>query len=65
MEETTAFACGLSNDPEARKEWGEICKAVANEGVSLVAIDKKENIVAAVAFNKLYSKVFLEFDYGE
>ncbi|XP_044752533.1 uncharacterized protein LOC123312261 isoform X2 [Coccinella septempunctata] len=54
MEETTATACGLPNNPEARKEWGEICLAVANEGVSVVAIDTKENRVAAVAFNKIY-----------
>ncbi|XP_045470315.1 uncharacterized protein LOC123677686 [Harmonia axyridis] len=56
-EEFTATACGVPNDPEAKKEWGEICLAVANEGVSVVAIDRKKDKVAAVAFNKLYQKI--------
>lgn len=45
---------GCATDPEALAELRIYAVSIINDGVSVVAIDKKKNKVAGIALNKLF-----------
>lgn len=53
LEENICKALELEKQPEAIKELEELCKNTANDGLSLIAVDKKTGKVVAASFNKL------------
>lgn len=57
-DENVAIATEVCLNPAAKKELEELCVRAAKDGVSLVAVDKNNGKVAAVAFNKLQVKKF-------
>lgn len=52
-DENVAIATEVSDNPAAKKELEELCVRAAKDGLSLVAVDKNNGKVAAVAFNKI------------
>ncbi|CAH0546839.1 unnamed protein product [Brassicogethes aeneus] len=54
--ENVCNAVGLPHHPEAISELEELTLRTANDGLSVIAIDTKENIVCGVSFNKVQVK---------
>lgn len=52
-EEKVCIALGLAEDPGAIKELCELALRAANDGLSLVAVDKRTGKVAGASFNKV------------
>lgn len=48
-----ATEINLPENIQARKELRDLCRQVAQDGCSLVAIEKSTDITVAIAFNKL------------
>lgn len=53
LHENVCTSMELYKNPEAIIELVELAEAAAEDGVSLVAIDRKNNKVAGALFNKL------------
>ncbi|VEN49288.1 unnamed protein product [Callosobruchus maculatus] len=51
--ESVCRAVGIASAPEAVDDLNRLCVGVVEDGVSMIAVDKKTNRVAGVAFNKL------------
>lgn len=53
IDEKVCIAVDLANNPGAIKELSELALRAANDGLSLVAVDKRTGKVAGASFNKL------------
>lgn len=53
IDEKVCIAVDLAKDPGAIKELGELAMRAANDGLSLVAVDKQTGKVAGASFNKV------------
>lgn len=49
----TSIALGISSNPLAREELGEICRKVAKDGISIIAVQKSTGRVVGYSFNKI------------
>ncbi|GJQ70621.1 hypothetical protein Trydic_g23012 [Trypoxylus dichotomus] len=56
IEENVSIAVELHKYPNAIKELEELCVRAANDGASIVAIEKKSGLVVGAAFNKMQIK---------
>ncbi|XP_043523453.1 uncharacterized protein LOC122535735 [Frieseomelitta varia] len=55
-QENLAIGLGMFEDDGAPEEMNLIFKEIIKDGTTLIAVDKKTNELAAVAFNKLHAK---------
>ncbi|KAI4465525.1 n-acetyltransferase-related [Holotrichia oblita] len=56
LDEKVCIAVELHKHPNAIDELEELCVRAANDGVSVVAVEKKSGLVAGASFNKLQVK---------
>lgn len=53
LDEKVCIGVELSKYPNAITELEELCVRAANDGVSVVAVEKKSGLVVGASFNKL------------